>query len=68
MQIGRIYGQISKEDGGIVMKVIELEQIRPKECPINNDDCQGCKYYLAIGKHCVTTDVYCYYDEKEEEL
>ena len=48
------------------MKVIELEQIRPKECPINNDNCLGCKYYLAIGKHCVTTDVFCYYDEKEK--
>ena len=50
------------------MKVIELEQIRPKECPTNNDNCLGCKYYLAIGKHYVGTDVCCYYDEKEEKV
>lgn len=45
------------------MKVIELEQIRPKECPINNDNCLGCKYYFGIVNHWID----CYYDEKEEE-
>ena len=50
------------------MKVIELEQIRPKECPINNDNCQGCKYYFGIAKHWDSTDVDCCYDEWKEDV
>lgn len=58
--------QRSHYGGGKNMKVIELEQIRPKECPINNDNCQGCKYYFGIAKHWDSTDVDCSYDEREE--
>ena len=50
------------------MKVIELEQIRPKECPINNDNCLGCKYYFGIAKHWDSTDVDCCYDEWKEDV
>lgn len=50
------------------MKVIKVEQIRPKECPINRNNCRGCKYYYDIAKQWATFDVYCWYDEKEEEV
>ena len=50
------------------MKVIELEQIRPKECPINKDNCQGCKYNFGLVKKWISIDINCWYDEKEEEV
>lgn len=49
------------------MKVIELEQLRAKECPINNDNCLGCECYFGIVKHWESTDVDCCYGERRKE-
>ena len=44
------------------MKSIDIEQVRPKECPIGRDDCVGCHYlgYIAPSGNWL----YCEQDDK----
>lgn len=53
--------------GGIDMETIELEQIRPKECPTGKDNCIGCSHfwYVRIYPNDAVAD--CDYDESVNE-